>query len=426
MNTWTAPLEPRTVALSLPAPLASGNVGIGGTVSTSFVSDTDRFGGVPDSASVYGSANLDAGSLHTSTISTHAQPVAGGFARVGVRWVDDITFAAAASPTTTRQIVVDLQHSGTFSQQLNVGLRDGFTMSGVGGGGGQIARFTQFDGETGPSGNDFPGSVDVLGFDDGWQVVSNDVGNMHFRGLVSDTGTSKTGRHRLKFDPPGRVALQAQAARPRHVSWSLERRHTCLFRVDPRSAATHRGHSGIGVWRVERPVDDGLLTVQHARRGSVPQRMDLPTLQSTLAPEFEPAAGDHMLDQAWQPRLAEGMVRAHLVEDRIAGFGHQAVNALHPDASTPGPRLCHDAEIPAFQALRRRLESNWVSLLCERIGPQCDRLPLPWDCEFMLGEPAADGAERFVLCEINGSSVSPFPHSAMAPLVDAVRRCIGE
>jgi hypothetical protein len=186
----------------------------------------------------------------------------------------------------------------------------------------------------------------------------------------------------------------------------------------------YRGHSGIGVWRVERWGDGG-LTVRHAQRGSTPQRMDMRTLQATLAPYFEPAAGGHMLDQAWQPRLAEGMVRAYLVEDRVAGFGHQAVNALHPDAPTPGPRLYHDAELPAFQTLRRQLESNWVTLLRERVGLARDRLPLLWDCDFMLGEPAADGAERFVLCEINVSSVSPFPPSAITPLVEAVRRRVG-
>lgn len=186
----------------------------------------------------------------------------------------------------------------------------------------------------------------------------------------------------------------------------------------------HRGHSGIGVWRVEQG-GDGQLTVQHAQRGSVPQRMDLAALQATLAPYFEPAAGGHMIDQAWQPRLAEGMVRAYLVEDRVAGFGVQAVNALHPDAPLPGPRLYHGPELPDFQALRQHLESNWVALLCERVGLLRDRLPLLWDCDFMLGEPASDGAERFVLCEINVSSVSPFPPSAIAPLVAALRRRVG-
>lgn len=196
------------------------------------------------------------------------------------------------------------------------------------------------------------------------------------------------------------------------------------LRQGARVLKQHRGHSGIGVWRVEQS-GEGVLTVQHAQRGSAPQKMDMATLRTTLAPYFEPAAGGHMLDQAWQPRLAEGMVRAYLVEDCVAGFGHQAINALHPDAPTPGPRLYHDAELAEFQTLRCQLESSWVTLLCERVGLARDRLPLLWDCDFMLGEPAADGAQRFVLCEINISSVSPFPPSAIVPLVGAVRRRLG-
>lgn len=102
----------------------------------------------------------------------------------------------------------------------------------------------------------------------------------------------------------------------------------------------HRGHSGIGVWRVEQSAE-GVLTVQHAQRNSTPQRTNMATLQATLAPYFEPAAGGYMIDQAWQPRLSEGMVRAYLVVDRVTGFGHQAVNALHPDALLPGPHHYH-------------------------------------------------------------------------------------
>jgi hypothetical protein len=186
----------------------------------------------------------------------------------------------------------------------------------------------------------------------------------------------------------------------------------------------HRGHSGIGVWRVEQ-AGDGALTVQHAQRGSAPQRMDMGALQATLAPYFEPAHGGHMIDQAWQSRLAEGMVRAYLVEDRVAGFGVQAVNALHPDAPLPGPRLYHGPELPEFQALREDLESHWITLLRERVGLALKQLPLLWDCDFMRGDRTADGRERYVLCEINVSSVSPFPSSAIAPLVEAVRRRIG-
>ncbi len=186
----------------------------------------------------------------------------------------------------------------------------------------------------------------------------------------------------------------------------------------------HRGHSGIGVWRVEQ-AEDGMMTVQHAQRGSTPQRFDMATLQATLAPYFEPAGGGHLIDQAWQPRMAEGMVRAYLVEDRVAGFGVQAVNALHPNAPLPGPRLYHGPELPEYQPLRQQLELSWVQLLRERVGLAQEKLPLLWDCDFMLGDTTTDGAQRFVLCEINVSSVSPFPPSSIVPLVDAVRRRIG-
>jgi hypothetical protein len=133
-----------------------------------------------------------------------------------------------------------------------------------------------------------------------------------------------------------------------------------------------------------------------------------------------------MIDQPWQPRIVEGMVRAYLVEDRVAGFGHQAVNALYPGspgqpAPQPGPRLYHDAGLALFQDLRERLETEWVEMLRSRVGLPRDRLPLLWDCDFMFGDRAPGAAERYVLCEINVSSVAPFPPSAMAPLVSAVQ-----
>ena len=189
------------------------------------------------------------------------------------------------------------------------------------------------------------------------------------------------------------------------------------------------GHSGIGVWRVERAgvgQDPQQLRVQHAQRGAVEQLMGWPELLQRLAPYFESEQGGHMIDQAWQPRLDQGMVRAYLVADRVAGFGHQAVNALYPaapgqPAPIPGPRLYHGPEEPDFQLLRQRLESGWIELLRQTVAVPPHRLPLLWDCDFMFGEPTASEATRFVLCEINVSSVSPFPESAIAPLVEAVK-----
>jgi hypothetical protein len=200
----------------------------------------------------------------------------------------------------------------------------------------------------------------------------------------------------------------------------------------------HRGHSGIGIWRVERVEPETrsqLLRVRHAQRGSEEELMDLPSLLRRMAAYFEEQNGGHMIDQAWQPRLADGMVRAYLVEDRVTGFGHQAVNALCPAAPgeappQPGPRLYHGPDLPQFQGLKRLLETQWVTLLRDCVGLPRDRLPLLWDCDFLFGEPAVNGNngesgesgdDRFVLCEINVSSVSPFPPSSIAPFVAAVQ-----
>ena len=205
----------------------------------------------------------------------------------------------------------------------------------------------------------------------------------------------------------------------------LEQELPARLAQGPRVLKQYRGHSGIGVWRVEA-AGSGALRVRHAQRGSVEERMDLEQLLATMAPYFAPENGGHMVDQAWQPRLAEGMVRAYLVEDRVEGFGHQAINALYPAAAgdappPPGPRLYHPPDDPRFQDLKQRLECGWITLLRERVGVTRERLPLLWDCDFMLGEPTGQ-EERYVLCEINVSSVSPFPGSAIEPLVAAVQR----
>jgi hypothetical protein len=202
------------------------------------------------------------------------------------------------------------------------------------------------------------------------------------------------------------------------------------LRSGPRVLKQHRGQGGHGVWRVEWADSESGRTafrVRHAQRGSAEELLDMEALLERLKPYFEHANGGHMIDQAWQCRLAEGMVRAYLVGDRVAGFGHQAINALHPGAPgepppQPGPRLYHGPDLPQFQDLRNRLETEWVDMLRERVGLSRDRLPFLWDCDFMFGESAATGVERYVLCEINVSSVAPFPPSAIPSIVSAVQR----
>lgn len=45
-----------------------------------------------------------------------------------------------------------------------------------------------------------------------------------------------------------------------------------------------------------------------------------------------------------------------------------------------------------------------------------DDLPAIWDADLLFGPPAPDGADTFVLCEINVSSVHPMPHEAAAEI----------
>jgi hypothetical protein len=196
----------------------------------------------------------------------------------------------------------------------------------------------------------------------------------------------------------------------------------------PRVLKQYRGQSGDGVWRVEglQGTDPLMLRVQHAPRGNPEEHMGLPGFLQRMEKYFEPLNGGHMIDQAWQPRLVDGMVRAYLVEGKVTGFGHQAVNALYPAVAgeappLTSPRLYHGPDLPQFQGLKFLLESHWVELLRERVGLPREQLPLLWDWDFMFGEPGPDGADRFVLCEINVSSVSPFPPSSIEPLVLAIK-----
>lgn len=194
----------------------------------------------------------------------------------------------------------------------------------------------------------------------------------------------------------------------------------------------YRGNGGNGVWKVElfertaaiRP--ETILSVRHAKRGSVEAQMSLDEFLARCKPYF--SGQGRMIDQAYQLRLPEGMVRCYLVHDKIVGFGHQAVNALFPaspgappsEASQPGPRLYHPPTLPDFQLLRRKVETVWVPALQRLLDIRTEHLPILWDCDFMLGPKRPSGEDAYVLCEINVSSVAPFPESAPPIVADAV------
>jgi hypothetical protein len=191
----------------------------------------------------------------------------------------------------------------------------------------------------------------------------------------------------------------------------------------------NRGHSGMGVWKIEavhapQPnLTDTLVKVRHAERGSEDERISLDTFLQRCESYF--AASGKIIDQAYQARLPEGMIRCYLVQNQVAGFGHQAVNALFPTADDgvpiqPGPRLYYPPDKPEFQALKRKLEDQWLPELQALLNIPTERLPVLWDADFMFGTKDAAGEDTYVLCEINVSSVAPYPDSATPVLAQAV------
>ena len=203
-----------------------------------------------------------------------------------------------------------------------------------------------------------------------------------------------------------------------------------LAACEVRVLKQYRGHSGQGVWKVEPDSSTGLLRVREAPRGSPEMPLSIDAFVERCAVYFR--GEGRMIDQPYQARLTEGMIRCYLVQDRVEGFGHQAVNALcpaPPDAPRDAfpattTRLYYPADKPEFQALKRQLEDEWLPGLQSLLG--LADLPMLWDCDFLLGNKTASGEDRYVLCEINVSSVSPFPASALEPLARATRARVDE
>ncbi len=202
----------------------------------------------------------------------------------------------------------------------------------------------------------------------------------------------------------------------------------------------YRGNGGNGVWKVESAAgtagasrrcgaplrqDEMLVHARHATGGCIEETMRLGDFLARCEAYF--AGEGRMIDQAYQARLPEGMIRCYLVHDKVAGFGHQAINALCPpapgappeSAPQPGPRLYHPPDKREFQTLKRRLELEWVPAMQRLLAIDTVQLPVLWDCDFLLGPRNNAGDDSYVLCEINASSVAPFPDSAVEPVARA-------
>lgn len=179
-----------------------------------------------------------------------------------------------------------------------------------------------------------------------------------------------------------------------------------------------RGNSGDGVWKITAQPD-GTHEVRSATRQAPAEALS----EKQLLAYFDEtvfARGSHLIDQQWVSTLPRGMVRAYLCGSKVVGFGYQEINALYPAApeedftrQQPSRRHYYTEQCHLFQGLRTRLETEWVPGLGACVGIESCKLPLIWDADFLLGDPPRE----YLLCEINASCVSPFPDSAITPLI---------
>ena len=221
--------------------------------------------------------------------------------------------------------------------------------------------------------------------------------------------------------------------RTRTMSWGCD---TALYRTaeamraelparlaaGPRVIKRNRGNGGQGVWKVETLASPGnrpMVRVLDATKDTS-EELAFGEFLERCVEYFE---DDCVVDQPFQARLTEGVVRCYMAGDRCAGFGHQKVKALvdAPAArAAAGPRLYTSNADPRFQRLRRLIEDEWTPQMVSLLDIPRRDLPMIWDADFMLGPRGADGTDSYVLGEINVSSVFPFPDEAPAEIARRV------
>ncbi len=227
--------------------------------------------------------------------------------------------------------------------------------------------------------------------------------------------------------------------RTRHLGWGADTHRydtAAAFAAEfpqrlrtegPRVLKQNRGNGGQGVWKVEAlPNATPTVRVLHALRGSLPEDMPLDAFIARCAPYF--GWGGCIIDQPFQPRLPDGMIRCYMSGAKVAGFGHQLIKALIPPPpqgpeapeAQPGPRIMHGPDAPQFQALRRLMEDEWTPQMMNLLGINEASMPVIWDADFLFGPRDAAGADTYVLCEINASSCFAIPDEAPAAIARTV------
>jgi glutathione synthase/RimK-type ligase-like ATP-grasp enzyme len=146
----------------------------------------------------------------------------------------------------------------------------------------------------------------------------------------------------------------------RHLGWGTD---THLYRAagafrdefparlqtaGPRVLKQNRGNGGQGVWKVEAPAHaHATVSVLEARRGSEPRNLPLTTFMESRESYFDD--GGCIIDQPFQERLTDGMIRCYVGTDKVVGF-------------SPARVSCIRRRRPRF----RRCDPRWMTSGCRK------------------------------------------------------------
>jgi hypothetical protein len=207
----------------------------------------------------------------------------------------------------------------------------------------------------------------------------------------------------------------------------------------------YRGNGGIGVWKIEPLRAGAPITMESAVLVQSARARDETVEETTLGDfvecsrkyfEYEHGEG-RLIDQPYLPRIAEGLIRSYFVEDEVVGFCRQYPTGQSPEElragggaqppparvfGLPSAKTMFAPDEPSLGRLRTCLETDWVPGLQRLTGVEAGSLPVLWDADFVLGPRDRNGADTYVLTEINVSAVAPFPEQAVPKLAQAVAR----
>ena len=161
------------------------------------------------------------------------------------------------------------------------------------------------------------------------------------------------------------------------------------------------GNGGRTVWKVtllEAHATAAALTaavmVQHARlRDDTHTVTTLAQFMASCSHTYTAeAGGGHLVDQPYQPRIAEGLVRCYVVRSTVVGFALQGGSGIHASPAghdprrpavlgVPSPKTMVPPDQPEWRALRHRLEDEWIPAMQVTLDIAADRLPLLWDID---------------------------------------------